>query len=60
MHLAQQRVFALNVETQDVLFVIDSYSKGTCGASRMYGSDKKLGVIAHGAIAAQEMLSMTL
>ncbi len=57
---AQQKVFALNVETQDVLFVIDSYSKGTCGASRRYGSDRKLGVIAHGAIAAQAMLNDSL
>lgn len=56
----QQRTFALNVATQDVLFVIDSYSKGTCGASRMYGSDKKLGVIAHGAMAAQAMLNDSL
>jgi hypothetical protein len=56
----QQRVFVLNVETQDVLFVIDSYSKDTCGANRMYGSDKKLGVIAYGAIAAQAMLNDSL
>jgi hypothetical protein len=50
----------LQVEIQDVLFVIDSYSKGTCGASRVYGSDKKLGVIAHEAVAAQAMLNDSL
>jgi len=55
-----QRVLVLQVETQDVLFVIDSYSKGTCGASRVYGSDKKLGVIAHEAVAAQAMLNDSL
>ena len=55
-----QRVIVLNIETQDVLFVIDSYSKGTCGASRAYGSDRKLGVAAHEAIAAQAMLNDSL
>jgi hypothetical protein len=54
----QQRVLVLQVETQDVLFVIDSYSKGICGASRVY--DRKLGVIAHEAIAAQAMLNDSL
>ena len=57
---AEQRDFVLNVETQDVLFVIDSYSKGACGASRIYGPNKKVGVIAHGAIAAQAMLNDSL
>jgi hypothetical protein len=57
---AQQAVFALNVETQDVLFVLDSYSKGTCGASRRYGFDKKVGVIAHATTAAQAMLNDSL
>jgi hypothetical protein len=56
----QQRVPVLQVETQDVLFVIDSYSKGTCGADRVYGSNRKLGVIAHEAIAAQAMLNDSL
>jgi hypothetical protein len=56
----QDRVFALQVETQDVLFVIDSYSKGTCGASRVYGSNRKVGVVAHEAIAAQAMLNDSL
>lgn len=55
-----QRVVVLQIETQDVLFVIDSYSKGTCGARRIYGSDKKLGVLAHQAIAAQAMLNDSL
>lgn len=57
---AQQRVFALNVEIQDVLFVIDSYSKGTCGASRAYGDSNKIGIIAHGTLAAQAMLNDSL
>ena len=52
-----QRVVVLQIETQDVPFVIDSYSKGTCGARRTYGSDRKLGVLAHQAIAAQAMLN---
>jgi hypothetical protein len=55
-----QRVAVLQVETQDVLFVIDSYSKGTCGASRVYGSNRKLGVLAHEAVAAQAMLNDSL
>lgn len=54
------RVFALNVEVQDVLFVLDSYSKGNNGACRKYGYDNKVGVIAHGAIAAQAMLNDSL
>ncbi|KAE9362766.1 hypothetical protein N431DRAFT_433535 [Stipitochalara longipes BDJ] len=53
-----QRVFVLQVETQDVLFVLDSYSKGTCGASRKYHS--KFGMIAHEAVAAQAMLNDSL
>lgn len=51
----QERIFALNVETADVLFVIDSYSKGVCGANRAYNN--KVGIIAHGTIAAQAMLN---
>jgi hypothetical protein len=54
-----QRNFALNVETADVLFVIESYSKGTCGANRKYG-DNKVGVVAHGAISSQAALNDSL
>jgi hypothetical protein len=57
---AEERVVALNIETEDVLFVIDSYSKGTNGASRIYGTEKKVGIIAHGAVAAQAMLNDSL
>jgi hypothetical protein len=57
---AQERVFALNIETQDVLFVIDSYSNGTCGANRAYGSKHKVGIIAHGTLPAQAMLNDSL
>jgi hypothetical protein len=45
--IAPRRVAVLQVETQDVLFVINSYSKGSCGASRVCGSNRKLGVLAH-------------
>jgi hypothetical protein len=55
-----QRVAVLQIETQDVLFVIDSYSHGTCGASRAYGSNRKLGIFAHEAVAAQAMLNDSL
>ena len=51
---AQQRDFALDVATQDVLFIINSYKGTTCGP------DRKVGVIGHGAIAAQAMLNDSL
>jgi hypothetical protein len=54
-----ERDFGTNVETADLLFVIDSYSKGTNGADRVYGSNK-VGVIAHGPIASQAMLNDSL
>jgi hypothetical protein len=55
--ILQDRVFALPAATQDMLFAIDSYSKSTCGASRVYGSDRKVSIIAHEGIAAQAILN---
>ncbi|KAN0121855.1 hypothetical protein V8E51_000181 [Hyaloscypha variabilis] len=54
-----QRVLVLQVEVQDVLFVVDAYSKGMCGAGAAYG-DRKLGIAAHEAVAAQAMLNDSL
>jgi hypothetical protein len=57
---AEERDLSTYVGTQDLLFVIDSYSRGTYGASRKYGFNRKMGIIGHGAMPATTMFNDSL